>query len=119
MLTDREFELCSPRKLAVVPSNSIRSLIAAHLVAVHSHAVDELGAGEIVDREGGYDVDFFRNKIPRTVQRWGKVRISGGGDTTLGSNQQEPDEGHRDASYIRVSTPAHYCSDILTVFSTT
>jgi hypothetical protein len=50
---------------------------------------------------------FFENLIPRTAEKWLKVRIGGGGDMVHASDKPMPDGAHRDASFIRVSTNSY------------
>ncbi|EPS96540.1 hypothetical protein FOMPIDRAFT_1150831 [Fomitopsis schrenkii] len=43
----------------------------------------------------------IRRLLPTELEQWGKVRISGGGDTMNAAELVRVGEGHRDASYVR------------------
>ena len=45
----------------------------------------------------------IRRILPDEFEQWGKVKISGGGDTMHAAELVDSGEGHRDASYVRVS----------------
>ncbi|KIM20269.1 hypothetical protein M408DRAFT_308535 [Serendipita vermifera MAFF 305830] len=71
----------------------------SHLHTVHQEL--PRGGEPAIDQAESRDITFFKNLLPRIVERWGKVRIVGGGDTAVASNQPEPKAGRRDASFIR------------------
>jgi hypothetical protein len=59
------------------------------------------------DLQGQLDVEFFDKLIPKTAEKWLKVRIVGGGDMVHASDKPTPDGAHRDASFIRVSANSY------------
>ena len=45
----------------------------------------------------------IRRLLPSELELWGKVKISGAGDTIHAAELVQMGEGHRDATYVRVS----------------
>lgn len=50
----------------------------------------------------------IRRSLPMELEHWGKVKISGGGETTHAAELVQAGGGHRDATYARVSNTVLY-----------